>query len=113
MKFQDNFRVPDDDNLYGIIYTIDSPLEIANHFDKQGWSIRKSSWTDYEVKAEWAELEIVRNHEAALISGAIDGQKFDDLKVTLMTFEYQFSIELYDQENKLIKAATNKVQPSS
>ena len=102
----DRYEIPDQNNLYGILGFKTSKHQTANHFDNIGWSVRKNTWTDYEIESTWAKLTIEGKNEI-LLNGVIDEQKFDELKTILDNFKLDFSIELYNSKQEKIKTATN------
>ncbi len=98
------FRIPDSNNLYGVIKSDISKVEIAKEFEKVGWKIRKSSWTDIECKCAYAELELIGKDEV-LIQGRIDKNELSRLQDVLVMLHY--SVELYNDENEVIKTVAN------
>ncbi len=54
----ERYDIPDRNNVYGIINRNKSKLEISEKFHSIGWSVRKSSWTDFVIEGKWAEINV-------------------------------------------------------
>jgi hypothetical protein len=63
-------ELPNRSNFFCDFETRVKPAKIAKAFRPPTWSVRKSSWYDYEATCEFAELEIVAA-DPALISGSV------------------------------------------
>jgi hypothetical protein len=61
-----------ENNIYGILIGFNSIVELANIFSKLGWSVRKSSFSDFEIENERAQLELIDSEHQILVSGLID-----------------------------------------
>ena len=61
------YDIPDRNNMYGVIKGTVSKKKIATIFHELGWSVRKSSWTDFEIESQWAELTIEGDKEVLFI----------------------------------------------
>ncbi|GAA0189042.1 hypothetical protein GCM10009122_48630 [Fulvivirga kasyanovii] len=101
------YDIPEELNMYGTIEGINSKLELVSKFHQLGWSVRKSSWTDYEVENEWTELCIQGENEI-LLSGILDEQKFEELGDLLNSFGVKYNFELVDEFQILKRTISNK-----
>src|SRR5688572_2938793 len=97
------YKIPDQNNLYGTISGIESKKALADMFGANGWAIRKSSWTDFEVRTDWAEITIESEDNNPLINGVIDPIMFDTLRQFLDSLSIGYSLELYNDQKTLIK----------
>jgi|GEM_PF-2047587 len=102
----EKYSIPDTNNASGVINSKHSKLELAQKFYDIGWSVRKSAFDNYEIEGEWAEFEVVGEGEV-LISCSIDVSCFDQFVEILTKFDIGFSLELYNEEMKLIRVVTN------
>ena len=93
-------------SLYGLIFDKISKQYIAKKFEKVGWKVRKSGFYSYEISSEWAEINIDGENEI-LLNGEIDLEYFEKLEKLIISFDFKYSLELYDNENQLIKTVTN------
>ena len=63
-------KMPLKPNFYSVIK--DKTKEDVNYiFEKQGWTICKSSMTDFELQNSWAELVLASDNEELLLHGLI------------------------------------------
>jgi hypothetical protein len=95
-------------SVYGIIFDKVSKKTISQKFEKIGWEVRKSGFYEYEIKSSWAELNIEGENQI-LINGEIKIDHFSDLEKLLVEFDLKYSLEIYDNEDKLIKTVANTV----
>jgi len=94
-------------NLHGLIFDKISKQSVAEKFKEVGWNVRKSGFYSYEISSEWAELNIDGENEI-LLNGEIDLAHFEKLERLIISFDFKYSLELYDNENQLIKTVANK-----
>ena len=97
-----NNKLPDGSNMYGIINSTLSKEEIARKFGKIGWRISKAAWYDWELINDKSELIIDGDNEI-LIHGLIVPDYFDEFVESLKTIELKCSLELYDENQQLMK----------
>lgn len=93
--------LPESSNVFGIIYSNLAKEEIAKRFEKIGWRIGKSSWFDWEIMNDYSEL-IIEGDGEILIHGQLDPDFFYTLIDKMKEIELQFSLELYDENKKLL-----------
>lgn len=103
------YNIPTYNNLYGDILMVDSKTQLAEKFYQIGWSVRKASWTDYEIQCEWAELIIESDDTSPLVSGVIDPVMLQRLAQLLTDFQIRYKLELYDEKNTILEMVTSKV----
>ena len=101
------YNIPKANNMYGVLEGINSKLEITIKFYELGWSVRKSSWNDYEVETEWAKL-CIEGEKGILINGLLDERKLDTLGFLLNGFGLTFSLELYCEDKEIKRTISNK-----
>ncbi len=90
---KEKYNFPDRSNLYGDIGKGYSTLEIVTKFYEIGWSVRRSSWEDFEIEAEWAKFAIIEA-PGIFINGIIDTSQFDTLAKILTDFDVQYHIRI-------------------
>ena len=95
-------------SLYGLIFDKISKQSVAKKFKEVGWNVRKSGFYSYEINSDWAELNIDGENEI-LLNGEIDLEHFEELEKLIISFDFKYSLELYDNENQLIKTVANSV----
>jgi len=95
-------------SLYGLIFDEISKQSLAKKFKQIGWDVRKSGFYSYEIKSEWAELNIDGENEI-LLNGEINLEHFYELENLIISFNLKYSLEIYDSENELIKTVANNV----
>ncbi len=100
--------IPEFSNVYGLLSTRRSKDWITSCFKKAGWSMRKCTWTDYEIDSDYAEL-IIEGDETILMHGAIADFDSNASSVVAILEEngIGYSIEHYDQAGNLLKILTN------
>jgi hypothetical protein len=97
------YKIPNQSNLCGTIFSVESKKALADIFGANGWHIRKSTWTDYEVRTDWSEIIIEDEEHSPLIHGAIDPTMFDNFRQFLDSCRVKYSLELYDDKGTLVK----------
>ena len=105
---EESYNIPDETNFYGTLIGT-SKLNIATQFHGIGWSVRRCSWTDYEVECEWGELTIEGKNQT-LLNGTIDEEMFEQLAKILNGMGLKFSLELYDMNQNLKLTNSNHVR---
>ncbi|HUC81882.1 MAG TPA: hypothetical protein VMR70_13255, partial [Flavisolibacter sp.] len=92
-------KMPSKSNFYSVIK--DKTKEDVNYiFQKQGWTIRKSSMTDFEIQNSWTELVLQSDNESLLLHGLVayhpDNVKIIGQLFTSLNCGYKF--EFYDND---------------
>jgi len=98
-----DYKIPDKNNLYGIISNIESKRALADMFGASGWRVGKANWTDFEVMIDWGEIIIESDEYDLLINGVVDPEMFDEFRKLLDSFGVKYVLELYDENGNLIK----------
>ncbi len=100
-------KMPSKSNFYSVIK--DKTKEDVNYiFQKQGWTIRKSSMTDFEIQNSWTELVLQSDKESLLLHGLVAYHP-DNVKIIAQLFDslkcgYKF--EFYDND-QIVKHTQN------
>ena len=101
------FEIPEFNNLSGIIYNVNSKYTVARKFKKLNWSIRKSTYHDFELECEWASFQL-EGYDHILINGIIDPKMFNHLSSLLKQFGVDYKLELYDGNHILNECSFKK-----
>jgi hypothetical protein len=92
-------KMPSKSNFYSVIK--DKTKEDLNYiFQKQGWKIRKSSMTDFEIQNSWTELVLQSDKESLLLHGLVAYHP-DNVKIIGQLFESlkcSYKFEFYDND---------------
>lgn len=85
-------------------FTQTNKLELVCLFRQQGWLVRKSSWTDYELQNEWAVLELDGPDSAPLLHGIICYTELHwKLLMKLLTHVTpSYQVEVYQEDGTLV-----------
>ncbi|MEZ0276738.1 MAG: hypothetical protein ACAH88_17655 [Roseimicrobium sp.] len=100
----EDLSFPDSSNFFASLFTTLEKKEIAEKFASQGWSARKASWYDYEVRCEWAEL-VVDGEQPILFHGLVANpdKNVDRILQMLRDEGIAYSGEYYDEAGVLVK----------
>jgi hypothetical protein len=92
-------KMPSKSNFYSVIK--DKTKEDVNYiFQKQGWTIRKSSMTDFEIQNSWTELVLQNDNESSLLNGLVAYHP-DNVKIIRQLFDSMgcaYKLEFYDND---------------
>ena len=92
-----------DNNMHGSVVGDVMPEEIARMFLAAGWSARKSSWTEYEVRHRFAEIEFYRDqHGVTGFHGVVDPERLTALADQFTSLGLACSIELYGPDGQTL-----------
>ncbi len=96
--------IPSSSNLYGSFRGRVSKAQIAAFFEADGWSVRKCSWTDFEVTSQFAEL-VIEGNDPILLHGPVAdiSCNVDRIAGVLAKSGQPYSLECYDDGNTLLK----------
>ena len=91
-------------NVYGSVTGKLTTKELADLFAMAGWTARSSSWTDYQVSNDFAEIEFYgpAGATACGFHGVVQPERADELAEQFAALGIDCSIELYDQDKNLI-----------
>ena len=101
------FNIPEENNLYGEVSNFTSKTEFAKAIKIRGLSIHKTTWTDFEIECEWAWFETEGEDDGITINGVIDPKKMKDLADLINGLGYDYSLEVYDEDDELIESLSN------
>lgn len=89
-------ELPDTPNFYAVPDTRLSAGQVAGLFAARGWQVRKCSWTDYEVRTDWAEL-VVAAAAQVLVHGPVADlpARAEELVAPLRAAGVAFTAECY------------------
>lgn len=82
--------------------TLTSPVcaqRAAEEFSSAGWSVRRSSWTEFEVECAFAEFELIPA-DSVLISGFVDPDRVAVLLTALREMSMAFTVEFEDGDGQ-------------
>jgi hypothetical protein len=90
-------RLPEKNNFYAFFMCVDK-ARVAEVFSSNGWQLRKSSWTDFELTNDWSELILEGEEKEPLMNDAIiyDKVNIDKLDAVLITLEGQIRKRKFD-----------------
>jgi hypothetical protein len=92
-----------DEHLFAVLDASLSKQRIAEHFGLEGWSVRKCSWFDYEVRGPWAEL-VLEGESEVLLHGPIANAHVhaNEILSPLRTAGVGFKAEFYDAKHTIL-----------
>ncbi|MCX4096811.1 hypothetical protein [Nocardia sp. alder85J] len=82
-----------DTNVYGRVFDAPGLPQLAQEFARSGWAVRKSSWTEYEVRCAWAELDFFRTGDDTVFHGVLDPARAADLQTFFAAHGMSCSLE--------------------
>ncbi|MET8895718.1 hypothetical protein [Streptomyces albogriseolus] len=93
-------------NVCGTLHGYRDAATAAERFGRLGWRSRSSSWYGYEVGTTWCEVELEPiDAHGVLLNGVVDPSRFDNLAALLTGFGATYTLELYDENNNLLREA--------
>ena len=102
-------KMPPKSNFYSVIK--DKTKEDINYiFQKQGWTTRKSSMTDFEIQNNWTELVLQDDDESLLLHGLVAYHP-DNVKIIRQLFDSMkcaYKFEFYDND-QIVEQTQNGV----
>lgn len=83
--------------------------KVKEVLEKNGWSSRNCSWTDYELTNDWSELVLEGDDDEPLLNGAIVfvDKSIEILDKTFKTLGGYFVYEFYDDNKSLFLEKRN------
>ena len=104
---ESKFNIPAANNLYGAIIDTDI-LKFVSELFYQGWSVRKSSYQNFEVEHKWIQADLKLQEKEIIISGCIDPDKYTTLIEIFQCYGSLASLELYNEDFQLVKSYQSK-----
>lgn len=94
-------------NIYGLFQG--EKKKVVDAFSTKGWEPRKSSWTDYELRNDWSEIEISGDEPDCLFNASVNNidEDIDKIADVFNSIGLTWSLEVYDSEEKLIREIKN------
>lgn len=101
-------EMPEENNFYASFTNI-SKTSIKDLLEKNNWTIRKASWTDFELYNSWTDLILEGDENEPLLNGRVI---FHNNNVTLLDNLFgflggQYTYEFYDKDKNLILEKKN------
>ena len=92
-------EIPNRANFFSILNTLLSKNQVAQLYLAIGWRVRKSTWVDYEIASDWAELTI-EGESPILMDGAVADlpTRAEELVAPLREAGVAFTAECYGPE---------------
>ena len=95
-------QLSDGSNFFATIFTEKSKEKISQVYESEGWKVRKSSFTDFEISQDWASITIAGNQEI-LMHGIVVEVENRAFKITAPLIHHKIShkVEFYDADDNL------------
>ena len=96
-------QFPERNNFYASFNRVNKG-KIAEIFANNGWLLRKSSWTDFELRNDWSDLILQGEEENPLMNGVIiyNETNIEKMDATLAMMGGQYVYEFYDESENLL-----------
>ncbi len=96
--------IPDSSNFFASLHTSLSRRRVAGLFARLGWSVRKCSWTDYEIRSPFAEL-VIEAESLILMHGPVAEVEINAnrILVPLRHAGVRYAAECYSAGNDLLQ----------
>ncbi len=103
-----DIEIPEGNNFYAYFENTNKD-KLKELFTQNGWTIRKSSWTDFEIENAWSEFSLEGDNEQPLLSGRV---LFNSDYIALLNnlfdrLDCKYQYEFYDNEKNLILEKKN------
>jgi hypothetical protein len=101
-------EIPDENNFYASFTNTDK-TKLKELLEQNGWTIRKSSWTDFELGNSWTELTLQGSDNEPLLSGRVAFHKDNIILLTNLfdSLDGQYKYEFYDKQKNIILEKKN------
>lgn len=101
-------ELPEQNNFYAS-FTGVSKGKVKDVLEKNGWSSRNCSWTDYELTNDWSELVLEGDAEEPLLNGSVVfvDKNIEVLDRVFKTLGGYFVYEFYDDDKNLVLEKRN------
>ncbi|MFF5897600.1 hypothetical protein ACFY8O_16915 [Streptomyces argenteolus] len=86
-------------NMWGSLTSATEAQQVAEEFHAAGWSVRRSSWTTFEITCACAEFELIPS-DPVLFSGFVDPDRIAVLLSALRDMGMRFTVEFEDGEGR-------------
>ncbi|MBX2925459.1 MAG: hypothetical protein KF746_24895 [Chitinophagaceae bacterium] len=101
-------KMPVKSNFYSVIKD-KTKEEVSNIFEEYGWTIRKSSMSNYQFENSWTDLALDNDSDSLLLHGLIAYHP-DNVKIIKKLFENldsSYKFEFYDDNNNVVEQTQN------
>jgi hypothetical protein len=101
-------ELPKQNNFYSSFRGV-SKVKVKEVLEKNGWSSRNCSWTDYELTNDWSELVLEGDDEEPLLNGAVVyiDKSIETLDKIFKTLGGYFIYEFNDDNKNLVLEKRN------
>jgi len=91
-------------NLFCALDTMLAKESVAGLYEQRGWSVRRCSWSDYEVRCDWAEL-VIDGDSPILMHGPVTDvvKRVKEILEPLHAAGISFTAECYDADGTLLE----------
>ncbi len=96
--------IPDSSNFYAALHASLSRRRVAGLYARLGWSVRKCSWTDYEIRSPFAEL-VIEAEAPILMHGPVSDVEAnaDRILAPLRDAGVGYCAEFYTADGSLLR----------
>ena len=96
--------IPEFSNFFATLHTTRSRRWVAGRFRSPTWSVRKCSWTAYEVISQFADL-IIEAESPIVLHGPVAEVKAsaDRILAILRVASISYNAECYDAGGQLLR----------
>lgn len=101
-------KMPEENNFYASFSNI-SKTKLKDLFEQNDWTIRKSSWTDFEIGNSWTEFILEGNYNEPLLNGKVAFHKDNILLLDKLfsSLGGRYVYEFYDKDKNLLLEKKN------
>jgi hypothetical protein len=101
-------EIPDENNFYASFTNTDK-TRLKELLEQNDWTIRKSSWTDFELGNSWTELILQGSDNEPLLSGRVAFHKDNIILLNNLfdSLDGQYKYEFYDKQKNIILEKKN------
>ena len=96
-------EMPDENNFYARLSNIPKTT-IIDVFEKNGWSVRKSGWSDFELSNSWTELILEETEGELLLNGRVAFHKNNLILIDCIfdSLGGSYIYEFYNKDKELL-----------
>lgn len=90
--------MPENNNCYAELMLPSTEIVIVK-FQQEGWSVKKCSFTDFEMRNNWSELTLAKTDNELLLHGAVafHQDNINIIKNILDSFDCGYNLEFYQE----------------
>ena len=96
--------IPESSNFFASLRTTRARRRVAGIFTPPTWTVRRCSWTDYEVSSPFADL-VIEAESPILLHGPVAEVEAnaDRILATLRAAGIGYSAECYEADGELLR----------